>query len=472
MNIPICVDLDYTLIKTDTLLELLLLCLKHKPIYLLFLPFWLMKGKAYFKMQLSNRISLDPSTMPYNEEVLAWLHEEKQKGKKLYLVTAAHFQVANKIADYLGIFDKVLANDGKINFKGMVKAEALAKQFGKFQFTYAGDSMADLPVFAIAKEVVVVQPSLKLMRRVKAITATPKIFPKINVNLKTWLKALRIHQYAKNFLILVPLLLSHQYTNLTALFACFLGIAAFSVTASSVYVLNDLLDLSNDRAHATKRNRPFASGALSIPIGIALFLSCLLTAIGFSYFLPLYFSMWLFIYYILTLAYSLHLKRFAILDVLILSLFYTLRITAGMSLIPDGYSHWLILFSIFFFTSLAFAKRYAELHELRSQNKTATRGRAYDVEHMALIANFGVSSSFLSVLIFTLYLNSSKASSLYHHPMVLYALCPFILYWVARIWLLSVEGRMHEDPIVFALRDKTTYFLGIIGIVIGIIAAW
>ena len=296
---------------------------------------------------------------------------------------------------------------------------------------------------------------------------------------KIWAKALRVHQYAKNGLIFLPWILAHDFFNLSGFLSLVLGFICFSLLASSVYVLNDLLDLTADRKHPRKCKRAFASGDISLPLGFLAGGICLTLSIVLACFLPWEFGLVLFIYYAITLAYSFYLKSQALIDVYTLAVLYTLRIFAGMAILQAGYSSWLVLFSFFIFTSLAFVKRFTELFQLAkkssqqpsSENPETLHGRGYQLENLLLVKIFGICSGFLSILIFGLYLNSFKANTLYHSPQILYAVCPVLLYWISRIWLKASQGQVHDDPVIFALKDRTTYCLVGIIFIIAVIAS-
>ena len=283
---------------------------------------------------------------------------------------------------------------------------------------------------------------------------------------------MRVHQYAKNTLIFLPWILGHYYSNMNALLYLFLAFMSFSLLASSTYVLNDLLDLPSDRLHHRKKWRPLASGCLSIKHGALLGLTCFALACILATMLPLHFQLILMFYLVVTVLYSFWLKRVLLVDVITLSGLYTVRILAGMAVINAGYSKWVLLFSLFFFTSLAFLKRFTELHFACKEKIQKLSGRSYHVAHLDTIKMFGICNGYLSVLIIALYLNSAKAISLYHYPIILYAACPVLVYWVSRMWLIAVDGNMHDDPIIFAIKDKATYLVLIALFIIGMAATF
>lgn len=289
--------------------------------------------------------------------------------------------------------------------------------------------------------------------------------------IKIILRTLRVHQYAKNFLIFIPMILGHEFMNLMSLNNCIAAFASFSLLASCVYIINDKVDIESDREHRTKKNRPIASGAISDRQTWALLAVCFIVSIVIALFLPRDFQLVLVAYFILTLLYSFYLKEKLLIDVILLSSLYTVRLIAGVMVVGSGISEWLLLFSLFIFTSLAFLKRYTELYFAKKENINMLKGRSYHVEHISVIQMFGVASGLISVLVFALYLNSDKAFLLYHTPILLYLICPLLTYWICRIWLLASEGLVHEDPVLYAIKDKASYIIVFIILLIGIAAA-
>jgi 4-hydroxybenzoate polyprenyltransferase len=471
MRLPLCIDLDGTLILSDTLIESLLLLLKQKPWLVLLLPFWLCSGKARFKARLASYTTLNPNALPYHPDLLDYLTSESQKGRKVYLVTAANQAIADSIARHLNVFKQAFGSDDKRNLKGRHKRDFLNDQFGKGKYDYAGNHHCDLPIFKDAGHSIVVNASTRTHTKAEALGNVSHTFPAPKLTIKAFLKAIRIHQYVKNILLFIPLLLAHTLLNIPLLTASAWGFISFCLLASGTYLLNDLLDLEADRLHKTKCRRPLASGVMPLPLGLILCPTLIVAALIIAMCLSKTFLIVLLTYFMLTLTYSFYLKRKALLDVFALSLLYTLRILAGMALLQMGYSNWLIIFSLFFFTSLAFVKRYTELSDLSNSERKALYGRGYHVDNLQMIATFGVCAGFLSVLVFTFYLNSVRAVAMYTHPQFLYLICPTLLYWLSRIWLKASQNEMHEDPIVFAIKDKTSYCILIAIIIISIISA-
>lgn len=447
-NKPLCVDLDGTLIATDTLWESILLLFRCLNIFLL--PFWLMRGRAYFKYKIAQCVSLNITTLPYYENVLTFLREEKQKGRVLVLATAANETIAQAVAKHLKLFDIVIASDIHTNMKGVNKRDALIKRFGVYD--YIGDSKADIPIFEAANKSYLVGRDF----------AVPK------KSWKIWLKALRPHQWTKNLLIFLPLFLSHQAADITKLVDVSLAFAAFCLAASAGYVLNDLLDLAADRIHQTKKYRPFAAGLIPIQYGLVLFGILLAGSLFISLWISLAFSIMVLIYLLLTISYSVYLKRKRVIDIFLLASFYTHRILAGGIVIMVPISSWLLGFSMFIFLSLAFLKRYIELTNLKERHKI--KHRDYDVCDMEMITNMGANSGYLAVLVFALYINSDNITSLYASPAFLWFICPILLYWITRVWFLANRNKLLEDPVQFVLTDKISWLV-ILSVIVLIVLA-
>jgi 4-hydroxybenzoate polyprenyltransferase/phosphoserine phosphatase len=451
---PLCVDLDGTLIATDTLWESVLLLLRHHFFVIFRLPRWLKQGKAHLKHQIAQHITLDVANLPYHENVLTFLQHEKKKGRMLVLATAAHQTIAQAVADHLKLFDVVIASDAHINMKGATKRDALKQRFKTYD--YIGDSRADLPILLDAHEAFLVAPSRALL---KQFTCPPdRIFSPPRCTVWDWLKALRPHQWSKNVLIFLPLFLAHQLFDLSKLGDTLLAFIAFSLTASSGYVLNDLLDLAADRIHPSKKHRPFASGRVPIQYGLFFFVSLVILSFSLSLLcLPLNFTGMLALYLLITITYSLYLKQKLFIDVLVLAGLYTHRILAGGVAVSVTISSWLLAFSLFIFLSLAFLKRYVELLQLTDQK--VIKHRSYEVGDIEMIASMGPTNGYLAVLVFALYINHEQVKILYSSPQILWLICPILLYWISRVWFLAHRQQMLDDPVQFALTDKISWIV-------------
>jgi len=457
-KIPLCVDLDGTLIRTDLLVESLLILIKQKPWLVFVIPVWLLRGKSVLKEEIASRVDLNVQTLPFNTGLVEFLRKEHAAGRSLVLATASHRKFADGIAKHLGVFTKVHATEEGINLAGRAKRDILVKHYGIKGFDYAGNSRADVPVWGMARQAIVVNPGRGILQGARNQCPISQTFTDRHPSLKTYAKALRVHQWLKNILVFIPMLLAHQISHVSLWANGLLAFISFSLCASSVYLLNDLLDLSADRIHPRKRLRPFASGDLSMVQGIALIPLLLLAAFTIAaLWLPTDFVIVLVVYYLLTVSYSFWLKAVVLLDALLLAGLYTIRIIGGMAATQIGPSFWLLTFSIFLFFSLALIKRYSELLALKQRGQLTTYGRGYHVEDLVMLMGFGVACGFMAVLVSALYINSDKVKVLYHHPAFLWLVSPILLYWISRIWLIAHRGGMHDDPVVFAAKDKGSW---------------
>lgn len=468
---PLCVDLDGTLIRTDLLLESFLLLLRQNFLYLFVVPFWALSGKAALKHRIAQKIVFDPAIIPYNKELLAWIREQKQLGRYTALATASHRDFAERISGYLGCFDEVLASTERLNLSGEAKRAALVARFGERGFDYAGNSSNDLCVWADCDGRIVVHASSAILGKARKQGSVDQVFPKPKTKLRVWARAARVHQWVKNILVCVPLLTSHRLSDVAAIRNVAVLFFAFSACASVIYIINDLLDLPSDRAHARKSSRPFASGELSIVQGLALGFVLAAASIVLAAFLPLPAQIVLVCYFSLTLLYSAWIKRKLILDVMALASLYTLRILAGGAATHIRLSGWLIMFSLFFFLSLAICKRSSELMNLAKANKTRTNGRFYETSDLEPLNMCGIASGMLACLVILMYEGSNQAQTLYATPQLLVLLCPLLFYWISRLWILTFRGALQEDPILFAVRDRVSYAVSIaMAVVVGIAA--
>jgi len=459
----LCVDLDGTLIRGNVLWECILVLLKTRPITVLLLPFWLLSGRASLKRKLAARIHLNPACLPYRQQVLDFLQREKATGRRIALTTAADSELAETIASYLGLFDEVHASDGQLNLKGANKGAFLTEHFAQTGFDYVGDSAADVEVWRNARAAYVVGTEARAQQAAAVTTLKGTILEprasfrtSFGTSFRTWINALRGHHWAKNLLLFLPLALSHNLA-VGPIVRTFVGFALYGFCASGLYILNDLLDLHSDREHPWKKERPFAAGAISIPEGLLASFILLSSALGLGFLLNVQFGLALLGYAALTMLYSLYLKKIALLDVFILSSFYSFRILAGALISATPLSQWFLAFSMFVFLSLAMAKRYSELLHASDLVKTGNSGRDYRAGDRELLLSLGVGSSFSAVVIFSLYVHSQDVRLLYSSPEFLFLLCPIVLYWLSRTWLLAHRGELKEDPVTLAIRDPVSY---------------
>lgn len=467
---PLCVDLDGTLVKSDTLLDSVLILARRKPALLPRLIGLALRGKAQFKQFVASQVTLDVHRLPYNRPLLEYLKIECKLGRKIYLTTGADSALAHRIAAHLQLFQGVLASDGQTNLVGASKLEALKSQFPDEGFDYIGNATPDLPLLQYAGKAMVANPEWTL--RLGLVTRKLIITRQFNDQAPRWkalVKAARLHQWAKNTLIFLPLLLAHTiYVRgvMNALLAFF----CFSFCASATYVVNDLLDLEADRAHPQKRFRPFAAGDLSVFTGVSMAMAFLLLAfVGLTQ-LPRQFAFWILFYLLVTNAYSFALKRIALVDVFVLSGLYTLRMLAGAAATSTPISHWLAGLSVFLFLSLAMVKRYSELQNLRARGASPANGRGYLLVDTDQLRSFGTASAYSAVVVFSIYITSHEVEVLYRHPGRMWLIDPLLLLWLSRVWLLASRGEMDEDPVVFAVTDRMSILIGIAVLMVAIAA--
>ncbi len=455
---PLCVDLDGSLIKSDSLFDAFCELVRRNPLALWRLPLWLMGGRARVKIEIARRAPLDAKRLPYNLPLLRYLQAQRREGRLLYLATGADAGLAERVAAHLGIFQGVLGTEGKINLTKTRKLVRLKERFGEFD--YVGNSHADVAVLAGARVGLVANPTLglRVALRTRHIPVARTFMDK-RPTVRTLVKAIRLHQWTKNVLLFAPLLLSHQLTarSVAAAIAAFF---CFCFMASANYLVNDMLDIESDRRHRSKRLRPFAAGDLSVQGGMALSLGLFLASVVLLPQLPRDFALWLGLYIVATLSYSLYLKRVAVVDVLLLSGLYTLRLLAGGAATGTEISQWLAGFSSFLFLSLAMVKRFSEIENLREKGGAATDGRGYLAADLEQIRSFGTASAYAAVVVFMLYIARPDVTELYRHATRLWLIVPLLIYWLNRVWLLASRGELDDDPVVFAMRDGMSLTVG------------
>lgn len=464
------VDLDGTLLRTDLLLESILALLKRKPHYLFILPAWLLRGRAYLKQQIARRVSVDVPVLPYRDDILDYLKTQHAEGRILALATASDIQTVRQVADHLRFFDLIFASDGTTNLSGESKRARLVCEFGEKAFDYAGNDRRDLAVWSSARKAILVNPARLASSGVAKVAQVDRVFEDRKRGLFDYLKPLRPQHWLKNILVLVPLFAAHRFYEIDLLGKALLAFLALGCFASGGYLLNDLLDLSADRHHPQKRFRPFAAGELPLSYGLAMIpvllgMGCLIGTLVSRFFL-----LALLIYFALTLAYSLYVKRVVLLDVIVLAGLYTVRILAGSAAVAIWPSHWLLAFSTFLFFSLALVKRYGELVIMRTIDGDHARARGYELSDGELLAAMGIASGYLAVLVLAFYINSGTARALYGRYELMWFLCPLLFYWISHIWLIAHRGKMPDDPVLFALADRTSRILGLLMLVVTVLA--
>lgn len=457
---PLVVDLDGTFSTTDTLLELMAHFVSQRPRNLLTLLGLLGKDRPTLKAQLATRAPIDVGLLPVNPDVVEMIHQAKADKRPVVLATGSDEKIARAVANHWGFFDDVLSSSPGTNLTSTRKAEALVKEFGEKGFDYIGNDTADIAVIQRARKGFLVAPRKSLVKKAQA-TETPVLAvgsrPAVRRN---FFRALRPHQWAKNGLLVIPALAA-QLAVSDFLLPVIIGIVLFSLMSSAAYVVNDVLDIQHDRAHQTKKARPFASGQVSIKHGLAAApLMAAASLVGSWFYFGPHFTAVLALYGVATMAYSLRLKRVVLVDVFVLAGLYGVRILAGAIAVVVPLSPWLITFSLFAFLSLALAKRLTELSSQSSDSTGSVRGRGYVVADSSLVSVFGVTSGFIAGVILALYVDDAATRSLYSTPEMLWFVVPIWLYWISRTWLLAHRGNLNDDPVIFALTDKVSYLVG------------
>ncbi len=454
------VDLDGTLIKTNLLCETFWSSFSNDlliPIKALFASF---QGKTYLSKVLLNSSSLNIKSLPYNKAVIEYISNHRAKGGKVALISDINHKIVNNIAEHLNLFDEVYCASSLTNFKGSDKENMHEKIFGKRNFDYIGNSSKDIKIWGISNKAITFNAGKSLKRECELINFNT--FHLVDTDkrelLSSFFQEIRPYQWIKNILLFIPLIAAQDFDK-TTLFYAFLSFFSFSITSSSVYILNDLLDIKADRNHPIKYKRPFASGSLPLGLGFILGILLLLLGLTIGFTVSKSFIAILLTYYFITLSYSFYLKRKALVDIFILSGLYTLRLLAGSVATNVNISFWLLVFSIFIFLSLAAIKRQSELIDLLNRNKNRIENRGYSIRDLDFIRTLGISSGLISILVLSLYLNSPKVLVLYSDPKFLWIACFFFLFWFIRVCLKTDRGEMQYDPIIFAFKDRVSNYI-------------
>lgn len=455
---PLVVDMDGTLLRTDTLVESLFELARRQPMQLPKLPAWLAGGRAHLKRQLATRAPIDVSVLPRNEELLAHLRALKRQGRRLVLATAADGRYAQAVADELGLFDAVFASDGRVNLSGAAKRDRLVAEFGERGFDYAGNSVQDLPVWAAARRGLLVGLSPRQAEQAARVTEVERSFEGPRQHWRDYVGAMRVQHWLKNLLVLLPLLAVPQLQAYPTLAQAALAFACFSLVASGVYLMNDLFDLPADRRHPHKSGRALASGRLPLLHGMLLVPALWKVAMLLALLLPPDFLLALGGYAALNIAYSMRLRNYPVIDALALATGYSLRVYAGARAVEVGISAWLLACCTLLFFGLALLKRYAEVVSLRARLGPRGRVRGYSVGDAPMIAGLGVSANGLAVALLALYPVVTQAQGT---RVTAWLLCALLLSWTGRMWLMAHLGRIHDDPVAFALRDTPSRAFGI-----------
>ncbi|MCH4152314.1 MAG: UbiA family prenyltransferase [Sphingobium sp.] len=458
--LPLVVDLDDTLVRTDTLVESAVLLATRAPRkFAAQLPH-LFDGRAAFKSALADAAKLDCTTLPYNKDIIAFLEKRKAAGGAVWLVTAADARIAHGVADHLKLFNGVIASDSAHNLKGKNKAAALAERFPQ-GFDYIGDAPADIAVWEKASSAYVAGCSSAASRALKARGITPaQRFAPLPMRARDWVKALRLHQWSKNLMLFVPLILGQAFRDPATVLAVLAGFLCFGLVASATYLFNDMNDLAADRGHFGKRHRAIASGKLPLMKGVAIGAAMLIAGVAGAALLNPAFLLVLLCYLALTISYSLWLKTQPLLDVMVIGGLFTLRVQAGVALANQPQSLWLTSFALILFSSLALAKRHAELIRAIADNRPVV-GRGYLASDTPLTVSLGIALAAMSVIVMLFYMQFDVAGkALYFHPRRLFFVPLVLGSWLIRIWVKAHRGELHDDPVVFALKDDVSILHG------------
>lgn len=452
---PLCVDMDGTIIRSDMLIEGVLALVASPRLYRALLG---LRGgnRAAFKRSIASAADFDPALLPYNDAILVYLREQKAAGRQLFLVTAADSGVAQRIALHLDIFDEVIASDGMRNLKGRNKADALVERFGRDGFSYAGDSHADLAVWQVAQSGILVNATRRTAASARRLTTIEREFDHRGSSLSALFQAARPHQWVKNLLVFIPLLVSGTVFDAPSLVGAAIAFAAFCMTASGIYLLNDLADLTADRKHPRKRVRPFASGAATLRAGVVA--AALFVAFGLTLAHTAGILLTILLYAALSVSYSAKLKEFPLVDVFMLGALYSIRLVGGGAASGHQVSLWLLAFSSFLFLGLALVKRVGELSTASKQGGQIAR-RGYEPADALVLQMFGCSSSVAAGVVLALFVQSEGTAERYASPELLWGLVPLVLFWQCRLWLSTARGYMHDDPIVYAARDRVSWLV-------------
>ncbi len=457
---PLVVDLDGTLIKTDSLDETFLDTLRCNPLDVLKLPIKLINGRAALKAFLASKSSLDVETWPVRVELLDYILAQFEAGRKVVLATAADQRIGEAVAACFPFISEVIASNGARNLKGKAKARELRERFPE-GFIYAGNSSSDVAVWRDSKGIVLAGAAGHVVRRARRAGKTLANFSPRRRTGSVLRLSLRLHQWAKNALLFVPLVLGGKAFDSAAWIAALWGFIALGLVASATYVINDLWDLPSDRRHWSKRHRPLASGDLSIREGIVLAALGLAGGFAIAASIGTAAVLMLALYTAGTLSYSLAWKRVPILDIFVLAALFTLRLGFGIVLADVVLSPWLLVFSMFVFGSLSMAKRHTEVLRLTELGLDTMPGRGYMRADAPLTLGLGLASTLGAILILILYLiEDAFPRGFYANPAALWAMPPILFLFLGRIWLISQRGQLHDDPVAYALKDRISLSLG------------
>jgi 4-hydroxybenzoate polyprenyltransferase len=457
-RVPLIVDLDGTLLRTDSLIESIFVLARMKPLSMFKLPLWLMKGRAYLKQRLAALVTPNVHWLPYRPDLMEFLREQKRLGRSLILATAADEKVAQAINLEVGLFDKIFASDGVVNLSGKRKRDRLVAAFGLKGFDYIGNEVNDESVWLAARRALLTSSSSRLAKRVANITPIEKVFSDQGPRWQDYLNTLRAPHWIKNALVFVPLAAVHRIFEARLLDRALLAFVAFNLCASGLYLLNDLLDLPADRRHPHKKERMLASGRIRLAHALAMMPILLIGAFVIALHLSMGFAGILGLYAVVMVGYSLRLKDIALVDVLVLAGGYALRVAAGAAAVDVRISAWLLTLCVFLFFSLALIKRYAELVVLESAVAHAAQAhaRGYVSQDKGILLAQGIASGYLAVMVLALYTNTEISQRLYARHDYFWGICLLLLYWISYLWMMATRARIVGDPLMFALSDRVS----------------
>jgi 4-hydroxybenzoate polyprenyltransferase len=452
-DVPLCVSCEHALLKTNIFQEAIFLFVKKNPLYIFLLPIWFLRGRSALIQQVSEGVRINWRTVPFCERVVERMRAAHDGNRQVFLLTSMPKIWACELSAEFAYSKTIFIGERNNETSAEDAVSNLTNLFGSRGFDYIGEGRRDLDICESARRALIVTSDRGTIARANQNSSVEGVIPRDGAGPFTIIKMIRVHQWLKNFLILVPLLAAHRLSSLPSIGIAAVAFMAFSFCASSVYVLNDLLDLESDRQHIRKRNRPIAAGKIAVNqaviIGLLLFVSAAWLALRVS----ALFALTIGIYFVMTLAYSLRLKRQVIVDVMLLAALYTIRVVAGAvatSVVP---SFWLLAFSMFLFLSLAVVKRYSEMLVTLSQEKQYAAGRGYSVEDMPVLLSLGVGAGIAAIVVLALYINDPSTNKLYPTTIWLWPVPPLMLYWISRVWMKAHRGELHDDPVVFAIRD-------------------
>lgn len=471
VSVPLVVDLDGTLLRSDLLIEAAFRRLGSDPAAVFGMMRALKTGKAALKHFLCDDADCGAETLPYDDAVLGILYKARDSGRPIYLASASHERFVNAIAVHLGIFDGVFATTPSLNLSGAAKAQCLVDNFGLGKFDYIGNDGADLPVWKVARQPIAIRTSRSVTAKLRDMAPNAQILDHERPSLTSWKKQLRVHQYAKNALVFLPMLAAHMF-DVVSLLTATLAALSFCFAASACYILNDLVDLADDRGHRSKKDRPLAKGdiplihaVIAVPILLAL---ATLVSLSIS---PAFAGV-LAGYFLLTTFYTFHLKRILLVDVLALAGLYTIRMFGGAVALGIGLSTWLMVFSLSIFVSLALMKRFVEIAARIDSQLPSPANRDYENADLTMLAALSAAAGFNAVTVLALYVSGFSVSVLYTRPELLLLACPILTYWIGRALILAQRRQMQDDPVVFAIKDPMSRLSGLAILAVFVAASW